>query len=44
VSRVRALKVRVYLSESDRERIADFVAPGHLVSWPVTIEGGGKPC
>ena len=26
------------------ERIADFVAPGHVVSWPVTIEGGGKPC
>lgn len=26
------------------ERIADFVAPGHVVSWPVTIEGDGKPC
>ncbi len=26
------------------ERIADFVAPGHVVSWPVTIEGGGEPC
>ncbi|WP_256091444.1 DUF190 domain-containing protein [Candidatus Thiosymbion oneisti] len=26
------------------ERIADFVAPGHVVSWPVTIEGNGKPC
>lgn len=26
------------------KRIADFVAPGHVVSWPVTIEGGGKPC
>jgi len=24
------------------ERIADFVAPGHVVSWPVTIEGGGE--
>lgn len=25
-------------------RIADFVAPGHVVSWPVTVEGGGGPC
>lgn len=26
------------------EGIADFVAPGHMVSWPVMIEGDGKPC
>jgi len=26
------------------ERITDFVAPGHVVSWPVMIEGDGKPC
>lgn len=26
------------------EQITDFVAPGHVVSWPVTIEGSGKPC
>lgn len=26
------------------ERIADFVAPGHVVSWLVTIEGGGRRC
>lgn len=26
------------------ERIADFVAPGHVVSWPVTVEGGERPC
>ena len=25
-------------------RIADFVEPGHVVSWPVTVEGGGKQC
>jgi PII-like signaling protein len=23
------------------ERISDFVDPGHVVSWPVTVEGGG---
>jgi PII-like signaling protein len=22
------------------KRIADFVEPGHVVSWPVTVEGG----
>ena len=26
------------------ERIADFVEPGHVVSWPVTVEGGGGQC
>jgi len=25
------------------ERIADFVAPGHVVSWPVTIEESANP-
>jgi len=23
------------------ERISDFVDPGHVVSWPVTVEGDG---
>lgn len=26
------------------ERIADFVAPGHVVSWPVVVEGGERKC
>jgi len=26
------------------ERIADFVDPGHVVSWPVSVEGGEKKC
>lgn len=26
------------------ERIADFVAPGHVVSWPVVVEGGKRKC
>jgi PII-like signaling protein len=25
-------------------RITDFVDPGHLVSWPVVVEGGGDTC
>ena len=25
-------------------RIAEFVGPGHVVSWPVTIEGGKSQC
>lgn len=34
-----------FFDEPDRarramERIAEFVAPGHLVSWPVTVEKG----
>jgi len=26
------------------ERISDFVDPGHVVSWPVIVEGGRKQC
>jgi PII-like signaling protein len=26
------------------ERVKDFVEPGHLVSWPVIVEGGDKQC
>ena len=26
------------------ERIADFVEPGHVVSWPITLEGGRRRC
>ncbi len=26
------------------ERITDFVEPGHLVSWPITVEGGDDQC
>ncbi|MEA3276703.1 MAG: DUF190 domain-containing protein [Pseudomonadota bacterium] len=25
-------------------RISDFVEPGHVVSWPVTVEGGKEKC
>jgi uncharacterized protein len=25
-------------------RISDFVDPGHVVSWPVTVEAGSKIC
>jgi PII-like signaling protein len=26
------------------ERISDFVDPGHVVSWPVIVEGGKSQC
>jgi PII-like signaling protein len=26
------------------ERITDFVDPGHVVSWPVIVDGGGNIC
>jgi len=26
------------------ERIRNFVKPGHLVSWPVTVETEDPPC
>lgn len=26
------------------ERISDIVEPGHVVSWPVTVEGGKRRC
>lgn len=26
------------------DRISDFVAPGHVVSWPVTVRGGSRKC
>ncbi|MCG6862271.1 MAG: DUF190 domain-containing protein [Chromatiaceae bacterium] len=26
------------------KRISDFVEPGHVVSWPVTVEGGRRKC
>ncbi len=26
------------------ERITDFVEPGHVVSWPVIVEGGDIEC
>jgi len=26
------------------ERISDFVAPGHVVSWRVIVEGGRRQC
>lgn len=26
------------------ERITDFVEPGHVVSWPVVVEGGEIEC
>jgi len=26
------------------ERITDFVDPGHVVSWPVLVEGGDLEC
>ena len=26
------------------ERISDFVEPGHVVSWPVVVEGGKRKC
>jgi hypothetical protein len=25
-------------------RISDYVDPGHVVSWKVTVEGGGRKC
>jgi PII-like signaling protein len=26
------------------ERISEIVEPGHVVSWPVTVEGGKRQC
>jgi PII-like signaling protein len=31
-------------AEKAIERINDFVEPGHVVSWPVIVEGGDKQC
>jgi len=31
-------------AEQAIKRISDFVDPGHVVSWPITVEAGNRVC